>query len=179
VTGYADILRAMVGHRLVRVEYKIASNPPMGAEWSGRGAVHEVDHAVLLSTDSMTVALEWRIRDYDEFLGVVTPPSEGASAAVTDVVDVTGRRQWLTFLDRTIAGFGVATYSSGGGHMLPWAIRMGVEGGAAVVVGLGEMRDNTPVYQADNLLVIFEPEMARSYRVIASSDSAWGNDIHP
>jgi hypothetical protein len=172
-----DTFRSMVGHRIVRVSYKTSGNLHHGADQRDRVVAHEVDHAVLVSTESVTLVLEWCIRSYDEFLNVLDSPDQGAAAAVNDVVDVTGVPQWSALVGSVIAGFGMATQQSEAGHELPWAVRIDVEHGASVVVGLGELRGAIPSYQPDNLVVIFEPEMARSYRVLDSSQSAWGRDL--
>ncbi|MGW6275930.1 hypothetical protein [Kribbella sp. NPDC055071] len=69
--------------------------------------IHEVDQAVVLSTASTTVVLEWRIRSYDEFLGVVDSPDEAATASI-DAVDVTALEPWSSLVGSSIVGLGVA-----------------------------------------------------------------------
>jgi len=173
----AGTLGAVVGRRIVGVTYKTSIDPVQGVEQGGRAVLHDVDHAVLLSTESMTIVLEWCIRNYDEFLNIVDSPKEGAAAAVTDVLDATGLSQWRHLMGLVITGFGVATQQSEDGRQLLWAIRLDVERGASVVVALGETEDALPRYQPDNLVVIFEPEMAQSYQFPGASESAWGRDL--
>jgi hypothetical protein len=179
IVGLATgILDAMVGRRIVGVTYKTSTDPIERPEQGDRAVVHDVDHAVLISTASMTMVLEWGISNYDEFLNIVDSPDEGGAAAVTDVLDATGLPQWRPLVGSAITGFGVATQQSEDERQLLWSIRLDVENGVSVVVALGETEGELPSYQPDNLVVIFDPEMARSYRFPGASESAWGHELH-
>jgi hypothetical protein len=172
-----DLLRSIVGHRIQRVGYKTSGDPVAGLDQGSAAFVHEVDHAVVISTESAAIVLEWCIRNYDEFLNVASAPEEGVAAAVTRVVDVTSLPQWSRLQESAIASFGVATHRSEDGSELLWALRIAAANGASVVVALGELRDAMPTYQPDSLLVIFQPELAQSLQVLDSSESAWGRDL--
>jgi hypothetical protein len=141
-------------------------------------SVHEVDQAVVISTDSAMMVLEWRIDNYDEFLGVVDSPDEAATTSIVDVVDASSLPPWRYLVDPAIAGFGVATQPSESGRELLWALRIDFESAASVVVALGDLRDGLPSYSPDSLLVISDPEMAQSYQVLDAPESAWGRDLH-
>lgn len=164
-------LRSVVGQRIVRVAYKSSADlfPDAG--------IHEVDQAVVISTDSATMVLEWRIRNYDEFLSVVEPPDKAVTTAL-GALDVSGLPPWSALVGSAIAGFGVATQASEAGDTLLWALRMDFEIGASVVVALGELQGATPNYQPDGLLVISDPETAQTYQVLGAPESAWGRVLH-
>ncbi|XRQ08954.1 hypothetical protein ACN3XK_72820 [Actinomadura welshii] len=124
-------------------------------------AVHEVDQAVVISTEAATMVLEWCIRDCDEFLNIVDSTAKGAAAAVTAIHDVADVPPWSSLLGSMIVGFGVATLQSEEGGELIWAIRIDVDDGASVVVALGDVRQMALNYQSDSLLAIFAPEVAQ------------------
>lgn len=172
-----DILRSMVGHRMAHVCYKGSIDTPHGVDQGDPLVVHEVDQAVVISTESATMVLEWCIRDYSEFLNVVASPTEGAAAAVTDIHDVASLPPWSSLVGSVIVGFGVATQQSEEGYELLWAIRINFDNGASAVVALGELQGMAPNYQPDNLLVIFDPEVAQSYQILGAPESAWGRDL--
>ena len=172
------VLRSVVGHRIVGVSYKTSADLLQCSGQGEQATTHDVDHAVLVSTESMTIVLEWCIRNYDEFLNIVSSPSDGASAAVTDVLDVTSLPQWRPLVGSVISGFGIGTQYSEEGHRLLWSVRLDVENGASVVVALGETEGTLPSYQPDNLVVIFEPDIAQAYQVLDAPESAWGRDLH-
>lgn len=124
------------------------------------------------------MVLEWRIRNYDEFLSVIDSPTEGAAAAVTDIYDVTYLPSWRSIAGSRIVGFGVATHQSEEGNDLLWAVRIDVDGEPSVVVALGAIRGTLPDYQPDSLLVVFDPEVAQSYQVLGAPEAAWGRDLN-
>jgi hypothetical protein len=169
-----DILRSMIGGRIQQVGYKTSA---VDADLGSSVLFHEVDHAVTISTGSATMVLEWCIRGYDEFLNIVAAPEDGKSAIVVPIVDVTGSPAWSALTESPILSFGVASHESEGGSELPWALRINLQGGASLVVALGEIRDAVPSYQPDSLLVIFDPEMAQSFQILDAADSAWGREL--
>jgi hypothetical protein len=166
-----DQLRRVVGDRLLRVGYKGS------ADVRERVGIHEVDQAIILSTDSTTVVLEWRIRSYDEFLSMVDSPDDAATASI-DAVDVTAMEPWSSLVGSSIVGIGIATQQSETGRLLLWALRINFEGGGSVAVSLGDLRDAGPNYQPDSLLVISDPEVAQSYQVLGAPESAWGRSLY-
>jgi hypothetical protein len=172
-----DHLRSLLGRRIQQVGYKVAGDraPDLGVDYAG--SVHEVGHAVVITTEATTTVLEWCIQNYDEFLNVVIAPDSADSAAVAQLVDATSLPQWAPFLDAPISGFGVATHQSEDGAELLWALRIDSASGPTAVVALGEERDGVLTYQPDNLLVIFRPEVAQELQVIDGPDSAWGRDL--
>jgi hypothetical protein len=173
----ADHLRSLLGRRIQHIGYKIAgeSASDLGVDYAA--FVHEVGHAVVITTEATTTVLEWCIRSYDEFLNIVTAPDSADSAAVSQLLDATNLPQWRPFLDAPISGFGVATHQAENGADLLWALRIESANGAAAVVALGEERDGVLTYQPDNLLVIFQPELAQELQVVDAPDSAWGRDL--
>jgi hypothetical protein len=172
------ILRSLMGGRMQSVVYKTSSNGVDNRDQRADLDVHEVDHAVVISTESASVVLEWCLRNYDEFLNIVGAPEAGVAAAVTDTVDATGFPQWADLRESPVTGFGVATQPAAeDGSELPWALRIDTANGDSVVVALGELRDGIPAYQPDSLLVLFRPELAQSFQIMGSSESAWGRRL--
>jgi hypothetical protein len=171
------ILRSLVGGRIKSVGYKTSSDGIGGLDQCTDLHVHEVDHAVVLTTESASLVLEWRLRNYDEFLNVVGSPEAGVAAAVTDTVDVTNFPQWAALRESPIVGFGVATQRAEDGSELPWALRIDTANGVSVVVALGELDDGMLTYQPDSLLVLFQPELAQSFQILDSPESAWGRRL--
>jgi hypothetical protein len=171
-----SVLRSMVGQRIAHVGYKGLIDTAQGV--GPTALVHEVDQAVVISTESTTMVLEWRIRNYNEFLSVVDSPSEAATAALVDTHDVSGLQSWSCLVGSVVTSFGIATQPSEEGRDLLWAVRIDIAGEPSVVVALGEVRGGMPNYQPDNLLVIFNAEVAQSYQVLGAAESAWGRDLY-
>lgn len=171
------ILRSMAGDRIARVLYKGSIETSGEVDLGGLAAVHEVDQAVVISTDSAEIVLEWRICGSDEFLNVLDSPTESAAAAVAESHDVTNLPPWNSLAGSVIAGVGVATRESEEGYELLWAMRLNADSGASVVVALGELRGEVPHYQPDNMLTISDPKVARSYQILDAAESAWGRDL--
>ncbi|WP_432892872.1 hypothetical protein ACQPYH_18520 [Kribbella sp. CA-245084] len=138
--------------------------------------VHNVDQAVVVSTDSMTLVLEWCLRGYDEMLRVVAP--EDAATAGIDAEDVSGLEPWASVLGSPVVGFGVATQLSESGRTVLWSLRMDFGKAGGVVVALGELRGAAPEYQPDNLVVISDPDIAQAHQVLDAPESAWGRALH-
>jgi len=172
-----DILRSMVGGRIQRVGYKTTAASAAGLNRGNSMLVHDVDQAVIISTGSATMVVEWSMPGFEERLNIVSAPEEGESAAAGPVVDVTNSPAWSARTESPIVGFGVAGQRSATGSELPWALRINLESGSSVVIALGEMRDALPRYQPDNLLVIFDPDLAQSLQVLDADYSAWGRDL--
>lgn len=123
------------------------------------------------------MVLEWGLRNYDEWLNIAIAPDMGLSAAVPRLLNVTVLPKWRAVAGAVITGFGVAVQRSDSGRELPWSVRIVFDGGSSVVVALGEVCDEAPSYQPDNLVVIFDPEVAQAYQILDSAESAWGRDI--
>ncbi|MFI6680463.1 hypothetical protein [Kribbella sp. NPDC050470] len=162
----------MVGQHVTQVYYKGST------EISQCASIHEVDQAVVISTESTTTTVEWRIDNFVEFLSVTDSADGAATTAINDAVEMTQGPPWSQLLGSAVTGFGVATQPSEAGDVLLWALRMDFGSGASVVVALGDLQDAAPRYQPDSLLVISDPEMARYYEVLGATESAWGRDLH-
>ncbi|MEU4395897.1 hypothetical protein [Kribbella sp. NPDC023855] len=172
------VLRSVVGQSVTSVYYKCSNDAPMDLGWNEGAMIHEVDQAVVISTASQTIVLEWRIIDGHEFLDIVGVPNEAATAGIADAHDVASLPPWQFLMTSEIAGFGIAMQPSGDGVESLWALRIDFVGQASVVVALGELRGGVPDYQPDNLLVIFDPDTASFYQVLDASESSWGRDLH-
>lgn len=173
-----DVLRSMLGCRITRVRYKTSVGLHRATGQHDRVITHDVDHAVVVETDSMAMVLEWQIRNYAEFLSVAGSVDESAAAAVADSLDVSTSPGWSRLVGSVVTGFGLATQTSEEGEQLLWSLRLDAENGISVVVALGETEQDLPRYQADNLVVIFESEVAKSYEVPGAHEAAWGRDLY-
>lgn len=60
-----------------------------------------------------------------------------------------------------------------------WSWRLGIRNGTNVTISLGEWKAGTGnlTYQPDNVVVIFQEDIARRYRIPASEEPAWGSPI--
>jgi hypothetical protein len=60
-----------------------------------------------------------------------------------------------------------------------WSLRLDFEGAPSVVIALGapdRWKGTGLTYMSDDVAVIFDEELARSYRPPAARSSAWGDD---
>lgn len=172
-----ELLRSLIGHRILRVSYRMADYPGAAIVVDSDSSVHEVDHAVIISTERTAIVVEWSIRNYNEFLHITNDLEESESAGVTRIVEVGDLPEWRRFRGSKIIGFGVATHESEDMSELIWALRIDVAADASVVIALSEMRRGIPVYRPDSLLVIFRPEIAQSLQVLDAPESAWGRRL--
>lgn len=172
-----ELLQSVVGQRIQRVSYRMSDFPEADIIAESASLVHEVDHAVVISTEQTTIVMEWSIRNCDEFLHITSDLGASESASVTRSVEVSDLPEWRRFRESEISGFGVATHESEDTSDLVWALRIDVAAGTSVVVALGELRQGIPAYQPDNLLVIFCPEVAQSLQILDAPESAWGRHL--
>jgi hypothetical protein len=174
----AAVLTAVVGARLGAVEYRYLpwGDPP---EYTGGGAGVDIDLAA--------VVLELEERGRFTVTWAMTGPLEGLALLGTEtpypgladeVIDATGREAWTRFQGQPITSVGLAWQVSGDGcPESVWAMRFDFPQGS-VVVALGE--PGPPIdYMPDELVVIFDEEVARAYRPPHVSESSWGQPPRP
>lgn len=173
------LMHGVIGREIRGVEY-LYPGGIQGIAVDHGGRVHEVDHGVrLLMSDGDVVTLMWQLDGICAALGVVA--GSGHDAGLTELVesyDVSTIPMWATLLGRPVTDVGVAWHSSDFGcPATPWAFRFGVGGRRRFVVALAEVRDGRLSYIPDNIVVIFDDDLAHSYRCVGSATSSWGVDL--
>ncbi|GAA1575270.1 hypothetical protein GCM10009804_35090 [Kribbella hippodromi] len=163
-------LRSLVGQQLQAVGYRGELSDFHDA------TAQDVDQAVVLTLESVTVVLEWYIDGVEESLRLVVAPDEAATKDIP-ARDVSALRPWRSVVGSRIVSFGAATQEAETGSWFAWALRIGFSNGEHIVVALGELEGESVRYQPENLVVLSDPEMAQSYQVLDAPESAWGRDI--
>ena len=173
-------LRGVVGSRMVAVRYLLSS----GAQWPDVrvvGSVHEVDHGVeLVMADGSVLALHWEMQEYDEFLAIAPMSVAGSLGpeGLIDALSVSAAPEWVGILGRTITGVGVAWHIPNAGcPRSVWAARIDLDGGSSFVIALGEIQEGAPTYHPTSIVILFDQAVAASYRIPASTTSAWGETV--
>jgi hypothetical protein len=92
-------------------------------------------------------------------------------------VDVSGVPPWPSLLGRTVLGLQYAWHGAGSdSDDSLWAIRINLDSAESVVIALGVVEDGHLIYLPDSIVVIFEPDVARSYSIPAADGSSWGGE---
>jgi hypothetical protein len=168
-------MRELQGMPLERVCYRLV---PFSSEIErSTETIDVVDIGVELIFGDTQIDLLWVTDGSDGHIGIYAGPVDSGLAA-SERVDASGDIRWLHRLQRQVKKIGVAFYSSDldlGDWV--WSIRLEFAEAAPVVIALGEVIDDKPVYTPDTLLVIFDELEARGYFIDESLDAAWGIDI--
>lgn len=164
----------MTGGRLSGVRYLIPAGASAEAEIEG-GPLQEVAHGVVLTfDDGRELLVRWQMEGEDEYL--LFGPAAG-DGLLADAVGVAGQPEWRALLGRRIVRRGVARHVPWAGRpLVPWALRLEFEGDRSVVIALGRNEDGVAGYLPTSVVVLFDADVARVYRLAGSSTSAWGDD---
>lgn len=174
-----DAMRAIIGKEIREVAYLYpAGIQELPVDCASR--VHEVDHGIrLLMEDGVVVTLMWQLDGVCSALCVV--PGSGHDAGITDLVDsydVSAIPVWASMINQMITNIGVAWHSSEDGcPVTPWALRFEVGDNQRFIVTLAEMRDGRLAYIPDNIAVMFDDNIASSYKCAGGETSSWGFDV--
>lgn len=174
--GLSTIQAAMVGETLKGVRYVV----PRGETWPvghSEGRVHDVDMAVELITSSGAGLLFlWAMDGLNEGLAIeLRSPEEVDIDLPGEAVDVSRHTSWERFAGKAIASSATAWHVPNEGcPEMPWAFRVEFANRSNVVVALGESTGFGITYSPDSLVVIFDEQMAVSYRIPASATSSYG-----
>lgn len=154
---------------------------PEGDSWPEghrSDVVHEVDMSVeLVMADGVVLGFPWAMDGVKEGLAVELREKASPGREVAeDAVDVGGIREWGPFLGHSISGAAIAWHVP---HEdvpeVPWSFRLDFANSASVVIALGEA-DSSKVsgltYMPDSLVVVFDLNLASSYRIPSSTVSA-------
>lgn len=133
----------------------------------------------LITGSGLVLGLTWAIPGHEEglLIGMYRtedcPPSE-----LIDLTDMSGHEAWSAALGRLVDTVAISFHVHwDDATTRPWALRIGVSGGAGATVALGEARGHDIRYVPNNLVVIFDESVARAYEIPSSSGSAWGELI--
>lgn len=175
----ADEIRVLIGKGIHEVGYLYPAGIH-GISVDSSSRVHEVDHGIrLVVADGVMVTLMWQMDGVCSALSVVA--GDGHDAGITDLVesyDVSDSPAWAPLIDRRIINVGVAWHTSERGcSVTPWAFRFEVGENRRFVVALAEMRGGVLAYIPDNIVAIFDDDVARSYTCMGSKTSSWGVNI--
>jgi hypothetical protein len=174
-----ELAGSLIGDQVRAVRYAV----PGGAGWpNGHLAerVHAVDMGVEIFTDRGAILqLQWEMDGLNEGLGIelLSDPGE-LSAARVERIDVSDHADWKPLLGRTFEGVAFAThFPNEGCPETVWSMRIDLSGAAHVTLALGESKGGRIGYQPDALVVMFDGEDARAYRIPAGTLPAWGEPL--
>ncbi|KAA3607479.1 MAG: hypothetical protein DWQ01_14920 [Planctomycetota bacterium] len=125
--------------------------------------------------DRGTTAITWAMTGELEGLGILE--GESYSGIASEVLDAADRKAWREHIGNRITSVAASWQISG--EDCPeslWSIRLNFASGS-IVIALGKAPDLD--YMPDELVVVFDKSLARSYKPIHVSDSSWGAPIEP
>lgn len=172
----AAIQDAAVGEAVRAVRY-VAPRGEVWPEGHRQDRAHEVDMAVeLLMAGGGAVVLSWAMDGLNEGLAIESrAPGEVDVNLPGDAIDVSDSADWAKFIGIPIVGVSPAWHIPNEGcPEMPWAFRFDFINKSSLVVALGEADGPGFTYSPDALLVIFEKNLAVSYKIPASSTSSYG-----
>ncbi|HBX81963.1 MAG: hypothetical protein WAV45_09440 [Propionibacteriaceae bacterium] len=160
------ILGRAIGQRLLQVEYVLL---PWEASLQPGRVIDAVSRAIILRFESVDLQFRWVLKPPVERL-IVEPPDALAQAPLTVTLEV-GER-WPDLLGTRMVGceFGYQHVESG---REPWAALLVFEGGARLLIALGELVDAVPTYLPDSLVITADAHVAQGYTPPASEGSPW------
>jgi hypothetical protein len=166
----------LLGRRLARVRYRTLEDIGLVAF----PTFHDVFDSVAIELDDGRVLVMGWVMPSGEWYGTsfhieTDPPiTEGQVE-----VDVSATAEWQPLLGQAVETVAVAWHENDAGKPdTVYSIRLGLAGGRSVVVALGEVEaDDTIGVSADNLVVVFDPARALSFRPPAAFEDAYGHVI--
>src|ERR1700674_4290433 len=170
-------LRGMVGRFLRRVNYL---DPDTADPWriKAHPGFDAASMGVEFHWDAGANELKWMMEGEHEGVAVVfdqTPAD--LSKDRTKSVPVPDETHWRRAYGAVVMAVGVSWHRPSADVDAIWAVRLDFSSGQSIVVALGELRDGTLQYIPDQLVVIFDTAIARSYLIAAGGEPAWGHNI--
>lgn len=169
-------LASLKGARLSGVTYHYL--PPVdGTYYAGGEMGVDCDLAAveLGFGDSGITAITWAMDGELEGLGILS--GESYSGVGTEVLDAADREAWREHIgERIISVAGSWQISGEDCPESLWSVRIGFAAGS-IVIALGAAPDMD--YMPNELVVVFDMSLARSYKPRHVSDSSWGAPIEP
>jgi hypothetical protein len=169
----------IVGAQLAAVTYRyLPSDATSAYVGGGEGVDDDLSAVVLDLGERGRTTITWAMEDDVEGLAILGPDEPYAGLA-DKTVGASDREAWHEHIGGTIASVGGAWQVTGGEGSPEslWAVRLEFVDGA-IVVALGTV-DPDLEYMPDELVVISNPSLAKSYRPRHVIDSAWGQTIDP
>jgi hypothetical protein len=176
-THLLDELRAAVtGRTLQTVSYVETPYDPLWHHNNAADDVHNVDFGVSLGLGEVALNATWLMQSMEESLAVAVGAFDPAFFAIgPQVIDVNAVEPWPSLIGRTVTNLSWAWHQPCETCPdLVWAVRVGLDPPASVVIALGEGEAGALRYQPDSVLVIFDEGIARSYSIPAGESPAWG-----
>lgn len=172
-----DALRGLRGLRLNRVRYVVLPESPR-PEMRASKSWHEVEYAVELVFDGMSVVISWLMENEIECLNV---RPRGVVPVIPDyskTIDLSAQPGWEDCVGEELISVRASQYrpDPAQGDCL-WALALTFRNTASVAVALGELVDDIPSYLPDSLVVLFGKEAAEGYWISGSPTAAWGAEI--
>jgi hypothetical protein len=177
--GIEEAAGSIVGASLTAVRYFYPQfSSPQLTSYDGFDTILK---GVELSSAEHVIAAMWWVEGAKEGLGfVVDPDGQFYNDEALQILDVSSESQWAPFRASRVVSAALSWH-------LPdddlsncvWAFRLNFASGRSVTVALGDVDEvsGTLTYQPDSVAAIFDEKVARRYRILASSESAWGSII--
>lgn len=167
----------LVGASLERVRY-VGSEFTVPELYSSHAGFDTVLKGVELTCSSHVVAVMWMMEGVKEGLGFVLDPDrqfyEDESLRIVDVSHV---RQWASLLHVPVLSCGTSwQVADDNAPRSIWSFRLSFIGGPSATIALGDLNERGILtYQPDSIAVIFDETISRSYQILASAETAWGD----
>jgi hypothetical protein len=164
------------GQVLKRANYVV----PQGETWPEghrEDRAHEVDMAVeLIMVSGAALVLSWAMDGIDEGLAIeFSGPDDVKSDLPGDAINVGGHADWEGLLGASIVDITPAWHIPNEGcPEMPWLYRFEFSDKSSLVVALGEVEGDGFTYSPDSLVVLFDRTLSVSYKIPASTTSAYG-----
>jgi hypothetical protein len=173
-----EALRVLAGEPLGRIRY-VGSGFDVPELYSPYAGFDTVLKGVELTNSSHVVTVMWMMEGVREGLGfVLDPEEEFYEDESLHVIDVSHAPRWTSLLHVPVVSSGTSWHvSDDDAPKSIWSFRLSFGKEESVTIALGEVNElgSGLTYQPDSVAVIFDEAIARRYRILASSESAWGS----
>ena len=165
----ADSLGDLVGQPLARVAYAM----PTGFAWEhdvSIPAIHEAELAVMLDFGGRITRLDWAQSGPDEGLALQMDSEFPAQWTLREVSNVPA---WSRLVGTPLGGVTLVWHQADA-QAATTALAAGFRflNGASVTVALGELAGGRPCYLPDQIVVLFDEDVARRYLGALSTGSS-------
>lgn len=168
--GLSRVRSTLLGNEIVRVDYVL---PASTTECDTPAAYDSVRMGVEFATrDGGRCAVAWQMVGDCEGMVTGRGPIDALRSFDMELrrVRMTQSAGWQRFVGAPVRALDVRWQRSAEGcPPTVWAIRLQVDS-ESLTIALGEPGIDGPVYQPDELLVIFDREAAAAYRIPAAID---------
>lgn len=170
------ILSGLRGQRLNSVRYVVLPESPEPRMFPSE-SWDEVEYAVELAFDGMSIVIYWLMENEIECLSVRSRSVADVIPAHSKTIDMSARPGWDACVGEELISVRISQHRPVPAQDCLWALALIFRNAASVAVALGEIVDDIPSYLPDSLIVIFGQEAAESYRISGSRTSAWGAEM--